>query len=172
MDYEKKIRMLVSENEFLQLQLEDINLELRKKDEEIDLLADEGETAAFLRSKIDSNLIEIEQLKYYVEQASQKSVGLEMLNEELEIDLLNQMKGRQKDQSTLKEMTSIKANFEVVTEELNEAATLYKKLQVLKEKLSEANSIASLKEIENAELKKEVEEQRELIELLKAKKQS
>ena len=172
MDYEKKIRMLVSENEFLQLQLEDINLELRKKDEEIDLLADEGETAAFLRSKIDSNLIEIEQLKYYVEQASQKSVGLEMLNEELEIDLLTQMKGRQKDQSTLKEMTSIKANFEVVTEELNEAATLYKKLQVLKEKLSEANSIASLKEIENAELKKEVEEQRELIELLKAKKQS
>ena len=158
MDYEKKIRMLVSENEFLQLQLEDINLELRKKDEEIDLLADEGETAAFLRSKIDSNLIEIEQLKYYVEEASQKSVGLEMLNEELEIDLLTQMKGRQKDQSTLKEMTSIKANFEVVTEELNEAATLYKKLQVLKEKLSEANSIASLKEIENAELKKEVEE--------------
>lgn len=170
MDFEKKIRILVSENEFLQLQLEDINLVLKKKDKEIDMLADEGETAAYLRSKIDSNLIEIEQLKYYVARANQKSVGLETLNEELEIDLLNQMKGRQKEQKSIKEMSSVKANLEVVTEELNEAASLYKMLQSLKQKLSEANSIASLKELENQELKKEVEEQRELIELLKRKK--
>ena len=162
--------MLVSENEFLQLQLEDINLELKKKDEEIDMLADDGESAAYLRSKIDSNLIEIEQLRYYVEQANQKSVGLEMQNEELEVDLLTQIRGRQKEQQSLKEMDSLKANFEVVSEELNETAALYKMLQSLKEKLSEANSIASLKEIENQELKKEVEEQRELIKLLKHKK--
>ena len=170
MDFEKKIRMLVSENEFLQLQLEDVNLILKNKDEEIEMLADGLETAAYLRSKIDSNLIEIEQLKYYVDQASQKSVGLELLNEELEIDLLNQIRGRQKEQHALKEMDSVKANFEVVSEELNEAAALYKMLQSLKEKLSEANSIASLKETENQELKKEVEEQRELIKLLKHKK--
>ena len=172
MDFEKKIRMLVSENEFLQLQLEDINLVLKRKDEEIDMLADDGETAAYLRSKIDSNLVEIEQLKYYVDQASKKSLGLEMLNEELEVDLLSQMRGSQKEQQSLKEMDSVKANLEVVTEELNEAATLYKMSQALKEKLSEAKSIASLKEIENQELKKEIEEQRELIELLKAKKRS
>ena len=170
MDFEKKIRMLVSENEFLQLQLEDINLVLKRKDDEIDMLADDGETAAFLRSRIESNLIEIEQLNYYVAQANQKSAGLETLNEELEVDLLNQMRGRQKEQLALKEMNSVKANLEVVTEELNEAATLYKMLQSLKEKLSEANSIASLKEIENLELRQEVEEQRELIELLKLKK--
>jgi 23S rRNA U2552 (ribose-2'-O)-methylase RlmE/FtsJ len=170
MDFEKKIRMLVSENEFLLLQLEDVNLVLKKKDEEIDLLADDGETAAYLRSKIDSNLIEIEQLKYYVHQAGQKSLGLEILNEELEVDLLTQMKGRQKEQQSLKEMGSVKANLEVVTEELNEAASLYKMLQSLKEKLSEANSIASLNEIEICELKIEIAEQRELIELLKIKK--
>ena len=170
MDFEKKIRILISENEFLQLQLEDINLVLKKKDEEIDMLADDGETAAYLRSKIDSNLIEIEQLNYYVSRANQKNLGLEALNEELEVDLLTQMRGRQKEQQSLKEMGSVKANLEVVTEELNEAAALYKMLQSLKEKLAEANSIASLKEIENQELKKEVEEQKELIELLKLKK--
>ena len=170
MDLEKKIRNLVSENEFLQLQLEDINLELKKKDEEIDMLADDSETAAFLRSKIDSNLLEIEQLKYYNQQATQKSLGLEILNEELEVDLLLQNKGRQKEQKALKEMDAVKANLEVLTEELNEAAALYKMLQSLKEKLSEANSIATLAERENQELKKEIEEQRELIELLKIKK--
>ena len=172
MDVDKKIRLLVSENEFLQLQLEDINHELKKKDEEIDMLAEDMETATFLRSKIDSNLIEIEQLKYYNQQATQKNIGLETLNEELEIDLLNQMKGRQKEQQTLKEMDAVKANMEVITEELNEAATLYKKMQTLKEKLAEANSKALLAEIENEELKKEVQEQRELIELLKNKKPS
>ena len=62
MDFEKKIRMLVSENEFLLLQLEDINLALKKKDEEIDMLADDIDTAAYLRSKIEGNLLEIEQL--------------------------------------------------------------------------------------------------------------
>ena len=170
MEFEKQIKKLVSENEFLQLQLEDINLILKKKEEEIDMLGDDGETAAYLRSKIDSNLIEIEQLKYYVEQVSQKSVGLELLNEELEVDLLMQMKGRQKEQQSLKEMSSVKANLDVVTEELNEAAALYKMLQSLKEKLSEANSIASLNESENRELKIEIAEQRELIKLLKHKK--
>ena len=172
MDVEKKIRLLVSENEFLQLQLEDINLELKKKDEEIDMLAEDIESAAFLRSRIDSNLIEIEQLKYYNQQALQKNIGLETLNEELEVDLLQQMKGRQKEQQALKEMDSVKTNMEVITEDLNEAAELYKKLQTLKEKLAEANSKALMAEIENEELKKEVQEQRELIELLKNKKPS
>ena len=170
MDFEKKIRMLVSENEFLQLQLEDINLVLKKKDEEIDMLADDSDTAAFLRSKIESNLMEIEQLKYFNQQTTQKSVGLQMLNEELELDLLKQIKGRQKEQKALKEMDGVKANLEVITEELNEAVALYKMLQSLKEKLAEAKSIASFTEIENQELKKEIEEQRELIKLLKIKK--
>ena len=169
MDFEKKIRLLVSENEFLQLQLEDINIELKKKDEEIDLLADDNETAAYLRSKIEGNFIEIEQLKYYNQQEQQKNIGLESLNEELEVDLLQQIKGRQKEQKALKEMATVKANMEVVTEELNEAAGLYKMMQSLKAKLSEANSKALLIEIENEELKKELQEQRELIELLKNK---
>ena len=170
MDFEKKIRMLVSENEFLLLQLEDINLALTKKDEEIDMLADNIETAAFLRSKIEGNLLEIEQLKYDNQQTTQKSYGLQILNGELEEDLLKQIKGRQKEQKTIKEMHGVKANLEVITEELNEAAALYKMLQSLQTKLSEATSIASITEIENQELKKEIQEQKELIELLKIKK--
>ena len=170
MDLEKKMQMLVSENEFLQLQLEDINNELKKKDEEIDMLANCSNSAAFLRSKIESNLLEIEQLKYYNELNAQKSEGLQMLNEELELDLLNQIKARQNDQISLKEMESVKANFEVITEELNEAATLYKKLQITKGKLAEYQSLASLTEIENLKLKDELEEQRELINLLRIKK--
>lgn len=170
MDFEKKIQMLVSENEFLLLQLEDINLELKKKEEEIDMLADDIDTAASLRSRIEGNLLEIEQLKYDNQQTTQKSFGLQMLNEELEEDLLEQIKRSQKQQKEIKELDGVKANLEVITEELNEAAALYKMLHSLQKKLSEARSMGSLTEIENQELKKEIAEQRELIELLKIKK--
>ena len=170
MDFDKKIRMLVSENEFLLLQLEDINLELKKKEEEIDMLADDIDTAASLRSRIEGNLLEIEQLKYDNQQTVQKSFGLQMLNEELEEDLLEQIKGRQKQQKAIKELDGVKENLEVITEELDEAAAFYKMLQSLQKKLSEATSIESLTEIENQELKKEIQEQKELIKLLKIKK--
>ena len=170
MDYEKKIRLLVSENEFLQLQMEDLNSEIKKRDEEINLLGDVTESTAALRSKIDNNLIEIEQLRYNSEQASQKQLGIEMMNEELEMSLYKEIKGRQKDQVSLKELDSVKANMEVISEELNEAAVLYKKVQSLKASLAEAESTASMTEIENQDLKMEIEELKALVKILKNKK--
>ncbi len=170
MDYEKKIRVLLSENEFLQLQMEDLNSELQKRDEEINILGDINESTAALRSKIDSNLLEIEQLRYRSEQLSQKSLGIEMMNEELEMNLYKEIKGRQIDQASLKEMDSIKANMGIISEELNEAAELYKRIQLLKASLAEAKSIANMKEIENENLKLEIKELKELVSVLKLKK--
>ena len=170
MDYEKKIQILISENEFLQLQLEDLNSTIKKRDEEINLLGDVTESTAALRSKIDSNLLEIEQLRFNNQQASQKQLGIEMMNEELEMSLYKEIKGRQKDQASLKEMNSVKTNIVIIEEELNEAAVLYKKIQSLKAELAEAKSTASMKEIENENLKSAIEEQKELIKILRLKK--
>jgi DNA repair exonuclease SbcCD ATPase subunit len=170
MDYEKKIRVLLSENEFLQLQMEDLNSEIKKREEEIDLLGDVTESTAALRSKIDSNLIEIEQLRYNSLQVSEKSLGIEMMNEELEMSLYKEIKGRQKDQASLKELNSVKTNMEIVSDELNEAAALYKKIQSLKAELAEAKSNVSMKEIENQDLKMEIEELKELVKILKNNK--
>ena len=170
MDYEKKIQILISENEFLQLQLEDLNSTIKKRDEEINLLGDVTESTAALRSKIDSNLLEIEQLRFNNQQASQKQLGIEMMNEELEMSLYKEIKGRQKDQASLKEMNSVKTNIVIIEEELNEAAVLYKKIQSLKAELAEAKSTASMKEIENENLKSAIEEQKQLIKILRLKK--
>jgi HAMP domain-containing protein len=167
MDYEKEIRILVSENEFLQLQLEDLTNFAKKKEDELELLADEMETAASLRSKIEGNLIEIEHLSYMHQQVVQEKLGVDMLNEELEIELLQQIKGRQKEQEALKEMNSVKVNMEIVNEELNEAAAFYKTVQSLKKQLAEAKSIEEIRELENIDLKNEIQELRELIEMMK-----
>ncbi|MCY7291181.1 MAG: hypothetical protein LH615_03265 [Ferruginibacter sp.] len=170
MDYEKKIRILVSENEFLQLQMEDLNNEIKKRDEEINLLGDVTESTAALRSKIDSNLLEIEQLRYNSQQTSQKWLGVERKNEALEESLYKEMKGRQKDQASLKEMDSVKTNMEIISEELNEAAELYKKVQELKGGLAEAKSTLSMKEIENENLKFEIEKLKGLLKMIKLKR--
>lgn len=170
MDYEKKIRQLVSENEFLQLQLEDLNSEIKKREEEIDLLGAVTESTAALRSKIDSNFIEIEQLKYSCQHASEKSVEIEMMNEELGMNLYKEIKERQKGEEALKEMDSLKSNMKIISEELNEAADLYKKVQLLKGELAETKSLVNMIEIENNDLKKEIEELKELNQIYKLKK--
>jgi hypothetical protein len=170
MDYEKKIQLLLSENEFLQEQLEDLNNEIRKKDEEISLLGDGAESEASLRSRIDSNLIEIEQLKYNSEEAAKKTEAIEIMNEELELNLYREIKGRQKEQAEIKELFSVKTNNEILSSELDEAAALYKKVQALKKELAEARSIAEIKEIENQHLNEEVAELNALLKALRIKK--
>jgi superfamily II DNA helicase RecQ len=170
MDYEKKIQLLLSENEFLQEQLEDLNNEIRKKDEEISLLGDGSESEASLRSRIDSNLIEIAQLKYNSQEVAKKAAAVEMMNEELELNLLKQIKGRQQEKAEIKELSSVKANNNILNSELDEAVTLYKKVTALKKELAEAKSIAEMKEIENKHLREEVEELNALLKELRKKK--
>ncbi len=170
MDYEKKIQLLLSENEFLLEQLEELNHEIRKKDEEISLLGDATESEASLRSRIDNNLIEIQQLKYNSEQAAQKTVAVEMMNEELEMNLLKEIRGRHKEQAVIKELNSVTTNINILHEELNEAASLYKKVQSLKKELAEAKSIAELKTMENNQLLEELDELRALLKEIRQKK--
>jgi hypothetical protein len=170
MDYEKKIQLLLSENEFLQEQLEDLNNEIRKKDEEISLLGNVPESEASLRSRIDSNLIEIAQIKYNSEEIAKKAAAIEIMNEELELNLLKEIKGRQLEKAEIKELSSVKANNEILNTELDEAVGLYKKVSALKKELAEAKSNAEMKEIENRHLREEVEELNALIRELRKKK--
>ncbi len=170
MDYEKKIRILISENEFLQLQLEDLNSEIKKRYEEINLLGDVTESTAALRSKIDSNFLEIEQLKYSSQQASEKFLEIEMMNEELGMNLYKEIKERQRGEEALKEMNSLKSNMEIISEELNETAVLYKTVQTLKAELAEVMSTLNLLEIDNKDLKIEIEELKELNLIYKLRK--
>ncbi len=170
MDYEKKIQLLLSENEFLQEQLEDLNNEIRKKEEEISLLGDGAESEASLRSRIENNLVEIAQLKYNSDEVLKKAAAVEMMNEELELNLLKQIKGRQQEKAEIKELNSVKASNEILSSELDEAVTLYKKVSALKKELAEAKSLVEISEIENKHLKEEVEELKALLGELRKKK--
>src|ERR1700749_1707606 len=131
MDEIKKIQSLLSENEFLQLQLEDLNSVIKNKDEEISLLGDNMDTSASLQSRIDMNLAEIEQLKYNMALAEQKNAGTEMRNEELELSLMKESKERQKQQAEIKGLHMVRTELDIISNELDEAAPMYARIEYL-----------------------------------------
>ena len=170
MDQEKKIRTLLSENEFLQLQLEDLNATIKNKEEEISLLADDMDTAASLQSQIDGNLAEIEQLRYNMNLSEQKNAGTEMLNEELENDLLKEIREKHKEQAANKKLGSVQTELEIISNELDEAVPLNKRVEDLENELAEAKSMNAILEDENISLKQELAELDELLRILKKQK--
>jgi ribosomal protein L30/L7E len=159
MDFEKQIRILQNENEFLEEQIVDLNKEIEAKN--IALSEIKGnESEAALRSRITMNKYEIEQLQYNATQAAKKLATMDAVYGEMEAEFLQEIKGRQKDKATLKLLNSVQANNQVLNEELDAYAGMFKKVTALKNKLKEASSLLDMKEIEcqhlrneNAELK-------------------
>ncbi len=172
MDYEKQILALLSENEFLQEQMEDLNRLVKNREDQLMLMGNSADSAAYYQSRIDGNLLEIEQLKYNLAAANKKNTGMEMLNESLENDLLGVIRKDQKNEKKLREMDSVKANLSIANEELAETAVMYKKIQSLKKELAEARSNAENYRIENELLKREKKEQEDLILILQQSKKS
>jgi murein DD-endopeptidase MepM/ murein hydrolase activator NlpD len=170
MDIEKQIRILLSENEFLQHQLEDLNKAVKQRDEEILFLGDNMDSAAELQSRIDSNLAEIEQLKYNNALTEEKAAAAEELNEALENDLLQQIRQSHKDEKLLQEMNSVKVNLDVANEELEQSAGFYQRIIQLKKEVAELKSNLELSQSENELLKEENEELQQLITLLRQKR--
>lgn len=169
MDLSKKIRSLLSENEFLQLQLVDLNTTIAKRQEEIDFINNEGLSAAALEAKIASNSVEIDVLQSMLTTATMEATAAQTKSEHLEVALLQQTKMQQNVALIQNELETTKANLQVMTDELDASASFYKQVVALKAKLAEANStIAVLKE-ENSALKDQQTEMQALIQLFQQK---
>jgi regulator of replication initiation timing len=156
MDYEKKIQSLLSENEFLQEQLEEMNETLAKVSNTTDSATVVPESEAFLRSKMEMNRIEMEQMHENMRVAREKAVAYELMNESLENDLLFSMKARQQDKVVIKELVSNQTNIDTLSEELNETAALYKRVKALKSELAAAKSEIDLLKLDNGFLREKL----------------
>ncbi len=132
MDVEKKMKSLISENEFLQLELEDLSKMLRKKTEEIDLLSDNIDGEAILRSQIEIQQLEIDGLKRKLAEAEKSITDFEMMNEETEQHLFKEQKERRKDKTTIEQLTSFETEAALLNIDLKEIPILYKKIKSLK----------------------------------------
>ena len=167
---EKQIKQLKGENELLQLELEDVNEVIRQREAELEQLKNTAATARQLQSRLDMNLLEMEQMQNTIGEKQKESHGSFERMIELEEELYAAMKIRNQHAAILKENMSLQANLLDTSNELEEASTLYKKLRDMNAKFSEIQSNFDIAQLEIQSLKDELAEQQELNRMLRQKK--
>ena len=163
---EKQIQQLKGENEVLILQLEDVNETIRRREQELDELRQAAANARQMQSQLDMNLLEFEQMQNSIGEKQQEVKDTSFRLEELENELYNSIKIENKYNKILDEHISLQADLLNTNNELQEAATLYKKVYQLKATLAETQSNLDIALIEIESLKEELAEVKELNTLL------
>lgn len=163
---EKQIQILRSENELLQLQLDDVNMMIQVREEELDLLRARAREAAAMQSRLDNNLNEFEQMQNSLGNVQQKNSGNKLRLEEMENELYESVKEQLRYAETLKDFNSMGANLMDTNNELEEATAVYKKMAAMKIVLAEAQSNYEIAMMEITSLKEELEEAKALNSIL------
>ena len=152
---EKQIQIIKSENEYLLVQIEDLNETIAQREKELESLRQTAQHAVELQSKIDINLLEFEQMQRTIGQRQQKASGDAIMIEELEKELLKTL---QKYSSLADENEQLKASLQGSEEELNMASGLYKKVADLKREVTLLKSEMEIKDLEIENLREELKE--------------
>lgn len=166
---ERQIEILRSENELLQIQLDDVNMMIKVREEELDLLRKRAADAAAMQSQLDSNLMEFEQMQNSIGFSQQKNEGFTHRLEEMEQELYDSIKDQLKSAEKVKDFESLEANLLDTTNELQEAAAVYKQLRDMKSKLAVTQSDLEIANMEITSLKEELAEVKALNEMLMKK---
>ena len=167
---ERQVEILRSENELLQIQLDDVNMMIKVREEELDLLRKRAQEAAEMQSRIDANLLEFEQMQNTIGFNQQQNEGKNDRLAEMEEELYQSIKDQLKADEKLKEFNSLQANLLDTTQELEEASAVYKKMQQMKTKLAATQSELEICLLEIESLKEDLKEARALNEMLLQKK--
>jgi chromosome segregation ATPase len=155
---DKQIQALRSENELLQIQLEDVNMVIEVREEELELLRNRAMEAAAMQSKLDNNLNEFDQMQRSLGDIQQKNSGNIERLEEMENELYDSVKEQIKYADSLKEFNSVEANLLDTTNELHEAASVYRRMAEMKTQLAASQSNLEIAMMEIESLKEELAE--------------
>ena len=138
---EQDIQRLKSENEYLQLQLQDVNYMLNIREEELELLRAKAKIAVSLQSQIEGNYNELTQMQATIGKTQQKAFGAAKREAATEDELIQSVQIEKAYYNTRKELLSVTAAFTDVDSKLDEAAHVYKQLEDAKRKIAELESL-------------------------------
>ncbi len=167
---DKQIQVLRSENELLQIQLNDVNYMIQVREEELELLRNRAMEATAMQSKLDNNLDEFEQMQNSLGDVQQKNIGNIERLEELENELYQSAKEQLTYVSALKGYHSLEANLADTNSELEEASAAYQKMTQLKTALAQSQSNLEIATMEISNLKEQLAEVKALNAMLMQKK--
>ncbi|MEO7524198.1 MAG: hypothetical protein ABIT58_08895 [Ferruginibacter sp.] len=164
------LQQLKSENELLQIQLQDVNEMISVREEELEILRQTAAHAIELQSRLDMNLDEFYQMQDHIGNQQQYAEGAARREASMETELLLSLEMETQLYNMKDELTSTKTALADINNEMDTIPAMYKEMAMLKAKLAELESNQEIAALENGILKEEVEKYRMQEDLTKEKK--
>ena len=167
---QEQIEILKSNNELLQLQLEDVNNILLARERELELLREEHHQFTAYKSRTDINLQEVEIYKNQLEKEQEAGRVNDVRLEELEKELTKNLREYITAKKELDNLKAVEADLAYTNSELKEADKVYTELHDLKLELAKTKSLLEFAQLENAETQLALAEQMQYIAMLKERR--
>lgn len=153
---EDHIKQLISENEFLQVQLEEVNGVLAEREKELDELRSAQSEAARLRSLLDTRLDELHSMQNFIGEQEQQVMGAEEREIQLQKELTEAVRLQQQYNELVGHYAYIQAQLEDVQARLTELNNRNLELQKIAAKIGDLESQLANSILERNELKNQV----------------
>ncbi len=160
---EEEIQQLKSENELLQLQLQDITEIINVREEEIELLRKKAAYAIMLQSTLDGNLEQISQMQLFIGEEQRKLVGAAKREAAMEDEIIQSIQMEKDFYNIRDKYESSKAALQDLDNELAETSGMYRQLSECMSRIAELESNLEIAQLENQYMKEELEELRKKV---------
>ena len=155
---EDQIRKLKSENEFLQIQLQDINEMIAIREEELDILRRKAKEGIENSSRLEGVYEELSYMQNLIGKHQQKAEGAERREASMEEEMLESIRMEREYYNIKEQFTSTSTALSDLNNQLQDAVTIYKQLADANRRNAELESkldiAAEEKDLLNYELAK------------------
>jgi hypothetical protein len=153
---------LKSDNNLLQLQLQDLEYMIQLREEELEYMRKAADAAVALQSRFQNNLHEIEQMQNHLGEGQRNEEGSTQRANHLEEELVQSIQTETAYLEIMDQYTSTKALLDGINSQLSEASVLYKQVADLNAKVAELQSNLDIALLDNQFLKEDLDGERGL----------
>jgi len=155
---EDEIQQLKSENELLQLQLQDITEMINIREEEIQVLRKKAAQTVELRSELDGNLEEINQMQNIIGDQQRKAAGAAKREVAMENEIIQSLEMEKEFYTIRDKYESARAAITDLDNELAETSSMYRQLATAISRVAELESSLEIALLENKHLNEKLDE--------------
>ena len=151
------LKKLISENEFLQVQLQDVNEMIAIREEELGILRDKAKKAIETKSQLESVYEEITYMQNLIGKQQQKAEGAASREMSMEDEMLESMRLEKEYYTIRDQYQSASTALNDIKIQLGEASLIYKQLHDAHKKIAELESKLDISSEENELLQYEIQ---------------
>lgn len=137
---EEQISKLKNENEFLQVQMQDINEMIAIREEELDILRRKANEAVETSSRLEGAYEELSYMQNVIGKHQQKAEGAERREASMEDEIIESIRMEKEYYEINKQFTSVNTALTDLNSQLQDAGTIYKQLADASRRIAELES--------------------------------